>query len=166
MVRAPAARARGHLVLRLIAAFKLIEATLSTAVGLGVLRRLGHDVAGELRSWIQALSLYPDNRRLHRLLALTGAISDRKLEELAAGTFVYAAVFLVEGIGLMCEKRWADVVTVAVTTSLLPFELYEIVSRATIPRLSAMAINVVAVLYLIARLRSERAGQGTQRGSR
>ncbi|WP_437785780.1 DUF2127 domain-containing protein [Sorangium sp. So ce1097] len=153
-------------MLRLIAAFKLIKATLLTAVGLGALRLLGHDVASELRSWLQAMSLDPDNRQLHRLLALTGAISDRKLEELAAGTFVYAAVFLVEGIGLMCEKRWAEVVTVAVTTSLLPFELYEIVLRATIPRLSAMVINVAAVVYLIARLRAERAGQGTQRGSR
>jgi len=37
------------------------------------------------------------------------------------------------------------------------------VLRFTIPRLSAIAINVAVVVYLITRLRRERSGQGRRR---
>jgi uncharacterized membrane protein (DUF2068 family) len=69
---------------------------------------------------------------------------------------VYAAVFLVEGVGLLLRRRWAEYLTVIATASLLPLEVYELVERLRATRALIVAANLAIVLYLIARLRVER----------
>jgi uncharacterized membrane protein (DUF2068 family) len=72
------------------------------------------------------------------------------------GSFAYAGVFLVEGVGLLLRRRWAEYLTVIATASLLPLELYELVERVRATRALIVAANLAIVLYLIARLRGER----------
>jgi uncharacterized membrane protein (DUF2068 family) len=38
---------------------------------------------------------------------------------------------------------------------LIPLEIYEITRRVTVPRVGALVINIVVVIYLIYRLRHE-----------
>lgn len=148
---------RSDLVLYLIAAFKLVKATLLFLVGAGALRlaRDG-DAEGELVRWIEALNLDPGNRHIHRVLAVLGAASEKRLREIGAGTFVYAAVFLVEGVGLALRRPWAERLTVLVTLSFVPIELYELFRRPTAPRALSIPVNLAVVAYLVARLASER----------
>ena len=47
------------------------------------------------------------------------------------GTFLYAALFAVEGVGLWLGKRWAEWLTVVTTSLLIPIEIYEIVHKPT-----------------------------------
>ena len=37
---------------------------------------------------------------------------------------IYAELFLTEGIGLWLEQRWAEWLTVIITSALIPIEIY------------------------------------------
>jgi uncharacterized membrane protein (DUF2068 family) len=145
-----AAHGRG---LRLIAAFKLLKACALIAVGVGALKLLHKDVAGLVDHWINVFRVDPHNHFIDLLLTKLAILDDRRLKELSVGTFVYAGIFLVEGVGLAFRKRWAEYFTIITTSSLLPIEIYELTKRASVGRSFALAVNVAVVAYLIFELR-------------
>ena len=63
--------------------------------------------------------------------------------------FCYAALSMIEGIGLYLEKIWAEYLTLAVTASFLPWEIFEIVRRVTAIRVSLLAANLLVFFYLL-----------------
>lgn len=115
-----------------------------------------HDAASTLARWVSRLPLHPGNHWVNGALAPMLSVDPRTLRAIGAGTFVYGAVFLTEGGGLLLRKRWAEYLTVIVTGSFLPLELYELVERVRIMRALLVAVNLAIVLYLIARLRADR----------
>lgn len=139
--------------LRIIAVFKLLKAILLVAVGIGAINLLHKDVSQIATNWIAEIRVDPDNRLVHRLIAKLGLMNDRRLEELSIGSFLYAAVFLIEGIGLWLRKRWAEYFTIIITCSLIPLELYEIAMRVTIIRIAMLLVNLAIVWYLFVQLR-------------
>jgi uncharacterized membrane protein (DUF2068 family) len=62
--------------------------------------------------------------------------------------FLYAALDLAEGIGLYLEKAWGEYLTLIITASFLPWEIYEVFRKLTWIRVSLLAINVLVLLYL------------------
>lgn len=145
-----AAHGRG---LRVIAAFKLLKAFALIGVGVGALKLLHKDVATLVEHWINVFRVDPHNHYIDLLLAKLAILDDRRLKELSVGTFVYASIFLVEGVGLVLRKRWAEYFTIITTSSLLPIEIYELTRRVSIGRSFALLINVAVVAYLIFELR-------------
>lgn len=141
-------------MLRLIAIFKLLKGLLLLAVGSGAVRLLHRDLADAVTAWMVRLHLDPDSRYLGRLLEAVGAMDERTLKRIAAGVFLYAALLLTEGVGLMLKQRWAEYFTVIVTASFIPVEVVEVVRRVTVVRIVVIGVNIAIVWYLIARLRS------------
>jgi uncharacterized membrane protein (DUF2068 family) len=139
--------------IRVIALFKLVKAVLLVVVGVGVLKLLHRDVGQVIEHWINLLQLDPDNQHIQNLLLKLWFVDDRKLKEIGAGTFCYAALFLTEGTGLLLRKRWAQYFTIIVTASFLPFEIYEMVHGASIVKAAVIVTNITILLYLSARLR-------------
>lgn len=139
--------------LRIIAAFKLLKALALIAVGVGALRLLHKDLAAIAEHWINVFQVDPHNHFIDLLLAKLSILDDRRLKELSIGTFIYAAIFLVEGAGLALQKRWAEYFTIITTSSLLPMEIYELLKRASLGRCFALGINLAVVAYLIFELR-------------
>jgi uncharacterized membrane protein (DUF2068 family) len=70
-------------------------------------------------------------------------------------TLGYAAVFAVEGVGLWMEKRWAEWLTVIITSSLIPLELWEIFYRPTIGKVLILLANIAVVAYLVWHVRTK-----------
>jgi uncharacterized membrane protein (DUF2068 family) len=143
--------------LRLIAAFKLLKGLALIAVGIGALRLLHKDVATVVEHWVNVFRVDPHNHFIDLLLAKLSILDDRRLKELSIGTFVYAGVFLIEGVGLALKKRWAEYFTIVTTSSLLPIEIYELARRESIGKVFALVINLAVVVYLIVELRRTRA---------
>ncbi|PYT57067.1 MAG: DUF2127 domain-containing protein [Acidobacteria bacterium] len=139
--------------LRLIAAFKLLKALALIAVGVGALRLLHKDVAAVAEHWINVFRVDPHNHFIDLLLTKLSILDDRRLKELSVGTFVYAWIFLVEGVGLALGKRWAEYFTIITTSSLLPIEIYELARRVSVGRSLALLINLAIVAYLVLELR-------------
>jgi uncharacterized membrane protein (DUF2068 family) len=152
--------ARGDLGLRLIALFKLLKALLLIGVGFGALRLIHADVSLLATSWADRLNLDLQNRYLGAILSRLVAANSRTLETIAAGSFVYAAVFFTEGVGLWLRRRWAEYFTIIVTSSLIPLELYEVWKRLAVSRMAIVAVNVAIVAYLVRQLRVARESSG------
>jgi len=146
-------RYSGDAGLWLIGGFKLAKGLLLLVVGVGILRLLHRDVADVLASWIAQLHVDPENRYVDRALSAALSLDDRRLKQISVGTFAYAALLLTEGIGLLLRQRWAEYLTVIVTGSFIPLELYELAKRITLTRLTVIGINVAIVWYLVGRLR-------------
>ena len=147
-------------VLLLIAILKLMKAALLLAVAFGALTLLHRDVAQIAARWIAALKIDPASRFATLLTSHLPLVSDRRLEEISAGTFVYAALFSTEGVGLLLGKRWAEYFTAIATGSLIPLEVYELVKHRSLPKLIIVALNIAVVWYLLARLK-QRAANST-----
>jgi uncharacterized membrane protein (DUF2068 family) len=139
--------------LRLIAAFKLIKGLALIAVGIGALRLLHRDVAAVVEHWVNVFRVDPHNHFINLLLAKLSILDDRRLKELSIGTFIYAGIFLIEGVGLALRKRWAEYFTIITTSSLLPIEIYELAKRVNIGKSVALMVNLAVVAYLVFELR-------------
>jgi uncharacterized membrane protein (DUF2068 family) len=144
-------------LLRMIAVFKFFKALMLIALGAGAFKFLHKDVAGIVEHWARALRLDPANRFVDAALAKASHLRPEQIKELGLGSFLYAALFLVEGTGLWLEKRWGEWVTVIITSSLVPVEIYETYRHPSAVKVAVLVINVGIVGYLIYRIRSERA---------
>jgi uncharacterized membrane protein (DUF2068 family) len=140
-------------MLPLIGAFKLAKGLLILAVALGVLHLVRGDPADTFERWARELHIDPEGRHFARGVEAILSLDARRLKELSAGMFVYAGLFLVEGVGLILGRRWAEYFTVVVTGSFVPLEIYEIVRHPTPIRAAALLVNLAIVWYLVARLR-------------
>jgi uncharacterized membrane protein (DUF2068 family) len=142
------------LVIRLIALLKLGKAMVLVAIAIGALSLWRHR-DGALGEWLESLVFDPHGRHFHRLMIRISALDDHQLEHIGIGSLVYAAVFVVEGIGLMLRRAWAEVLTVIITTSFIPLEIYELIERRSAAKAAVIVVNVLVVLYLLRRLRRE-----------
>ena len=146
-------RPLGH---TLIAVGKVCKAVLLLTVGCLTLAMAGKDPPSMLMHWADALRIDPGSRHLHHLIAKVAGITPQKLEAIGVGTFVYAALFLVEAVGLWLQKRWAEILTIVITISFIPLEIYEIAHHASIGKIVTLVLNVAVVVYLVLRVRHER----------
>lgn len=125
------------------------------AAGGAALYLAGHDAAQTLTHWVAGLHLDPGSHGIDRPLAAALELPPRSLRAVGLGTFVYAAVFLTEGVGLLLRRHWAEYVAVVATASFLPLEAYELIQHVRPTRVLIVAANLAIVLYLIVRLRAE-----------
>jgi uncharacterized membrane protein (DUF2068 family) len=140
----------------LIALFKLVKAALLIAVGVGALNLLHKDVAGAVEQWVELLRLDPNNHYIDIALEKASNLTPDKIKQLGLGSMIYAGLFLTEGIGLGLEKRWAEWLTVIITSSLIPIEIYEIYRHPTAIKIAVLLINIAIVAYLLYRIRGKR----------
>jgi uncharacterized membrane protein (DUF2068 family) len=143
-------------VIRLIALFKLLKAITLIAVGVGALKLLHRDMASTLDHWVAVSGLNPGNRWVERAIEKASNLTPAKVKGLGIVSFIYAGLFLTEGIGLWLMKRWAEWFTIIITSSLVPVEIYELYRHPAATKILVLIINIVVVLYLFYRIRSER----------
>ncbi|MEV8564953.1 DUF2127 domain-containing protein [Streptomyces sp. NPDC051322] len=62
---------------------------------------------------------------------------------------VYALIEIIEGVGLWRAKRWAEYLTVVATAIFLPLEIYELTEKISWLKIATLAINILAVLYIL-----------------
>ena len=146
-------------ILRLIAIFKLCKAALLVAVGVSVLKLVHNGSSDALEQWVATLALKPGAHYLEEAVSKLASIPPNKLKDVGFGSFVYAALFLTEGIGLWLRKPWAEWFTTIMTASLIPLEIYEIFHHPAISKVVVLVINIAVVVYLILHIRKERSGE-------
>ena len=135
--------------LTLIAAFKLSQALLFIAVGVGALRLLHKDVGDLVWQLAEHLRFNPESRFVNFILDKSALIDDHILRRIGAGVFIYAALDIIEGTGLYLEKVWAEYLTLAITASFLPWEIFEVMRRVTWIRLALLVVNTLVFFYLL-----------------
>ncbi len=142
--------------LTIIGIGKLIKVVTLVTVGIAALVAVNHDPPKMLEHVANFMGVDHNSRHLQRLVSGLAGVSPKKLGAIGFGSFVYAALFAVEGIGLLMKKRWAEYLTVVITTSFIPLEIYELVRHFSAAKVIALGLNVIVVVYLLVRLRRER----------
>jgi uncharacterized membrane protein (DUF2068 family) len=148
--------------LELIALYKLLQAALLISVGVGALKLLHKDVAELLTNLVNTLQMNTEGRIVRFLLEKSELVDDHLLKRISLFLFIYAALGLIEGIGLMLEKVWAEYFTAFLTASFLPLEIFELTHRVTPIRIGLLVLNLAVLAYLVYHLVRRRVTLGRE----
>jgi uncharacterized membrane protein (DUF2068 family) len=143
----------GYLGFEVIGIYKLISGAMALAVGIGAVRFFDHDPGPRAERIITHLGLDTQNQVVHAVLSRVTGIDHKHLALIEAGTFCYALLHLIEGVGLILRRDWAGYLVIGATSSLIPIEIYEIARKHSALRIGLLIANAAIVLYLIATLR-------------
>lgn len=133
-----------------IGAFKLLQALLFVLLGIGALRLLHADLPAMTEHFIVDIMRFnPEGHFVKVVLDRVELIDPHRLRQISVVIFGIAALDTIEGVGLMMEKAWAEFVTLILTASFLPWELFELARRVTAIKLGLTAINIAVLLYLV-----------------
>lgn len=155
MARAPG---RVPVLVRLIAAGKLLKACGFLILGMTI-GRLVHapDAAGLVSAWMERIHIDPDGRHAQHALSWISSVPPQRLAGIGTGVFAYAVIYLVEGLGLWFDRRWAEWLTIIGTIAFIPFEIIHLVHRPSLGIVVVLLINMAVAVYLARRLWIRRA---------
>jgi uncharacterized membrane protein (DUF2068 family) len=139
-----------------IGLLKLFEAIFFFLVGVGAIHFLHHDLGDAATRLAERLRFDVDGRVMTWVMDHLDDITSHRLKQIGVATFFYAGLRVTEGVGLVMEKVWAEYLTVGVTVSFLPWELYEILRRPDWVRVCLLVANLIVLAYLIWWLRRNR----------
>jgi uncharacterized membrane protein (DUF2068 family) len=134
----------------IIAVGKLIQVLLVLAAGAAALIFVHRVPPEHLVQWANATA--PQSDFVQGLVDKVLGTDHKTLAIFGKASFAYAALFAVEGVGLWFEKRWAEYLTVIVTGSLIPFEVYGLTQEFSVAKLITLLVNSAVVIYLTIRL--------------
>jgi uncharacterized membrane protein (DUF2068 family) len=140
-------------VLRLIGVFKLLKTATLIATGIGAFKLFHRDVGTVLERWTAMINLDPGSTLVNHTIQRITLLSPQRIRDLGIVSFIYAGLFLTEGIGLLLLKRWAEWFTVIITASLVPIEIYELIHRPNALKSLVLLVNIAVVVYLIHHIR-------------
>ncbi len=163
-IHAPAVPAASHRaenwrdrdqIIEIIAIYKFVKVAGLLAIDFGLIKLLQPATGHRIQNWILALSESDAHPHVLRALVQITSYSPRRIQEVGAVVLFYALLYMIEGLGLWFQTRWAEYLTIVATGMFVPLEIYEVVQRVTVPRVGALIINIGAVAYLAYRLRHE-----------
>jgi len=137
--------------IRVIGAFKLVKAAVLLVFAISL---MNDSLRHQMRGLAHAVGVDPDHYLAAALAKLRALDRPHRLE-IGSAVMVYAALFSVEGIGLLTLRVWAEYLTVIITVSFIPFEIYEMIEHQSWVKGVVIAVNVAAVIYLLWRLRRD-----------
>ena len=132
-----------------IGVVKLLKAVVFVLVGIGAVRLLHKDVVDLFSRLLAELNFDPESRFVNMVLDKVALLNDHRLRMISTAIFSYATVDVVEGVGLLLEKTWAEYLTIIVTASFLPWEMFEVVRHVTWIKLALFIVNIAVVAYLL-----------------
>lgn len=135
--------------LLVIAAFKMAKSAFFFGIGMGAVHFLHKDLGDTVLNWAREFHRDPEGKLVSLVLKNVHLIDAQRMREIRFGTFAYSALALTEGIGLLLEKTWAEFLTLGLTVSFLPWEIYELVKRATWIKGGLFAFNLAILGYLL-----------------
>lgn len=149
---------REAIIIRLISIDRAVHAvvfglvaTLVFAVelNLGGLQAQAHSLLDGLRVTVAQTGQEPQRGFLARELVRLLGLSSHVLLVLAVTAAGYCVLEAIEAVGLWRERRWAEYLTALATAGFLPIEIYEIVERFTVVRVTTMIVNLAILGYLV-----------------
>ena len=132
-----------------IGLFKLLQAALFILLGIGAIRLLHKDLMRVTEHFILAMRFNPEGHFVNLVLEKVAMIDPHRLRQISAAIFAIAALDIVEGTGLVLEQAWAEFVTLILTASFLPWEIFELLRRTSWIRAGLTVINLAVVIYLV-----------------
>jgi uncharacterized membrane protein (DUF2068 family) len=149
---------RSAFILRALAIERWLRGLVLALLGIAVIRLKTTQVSLQSLFQRDLRSLDPFFRQIHFKVSDSATIDSIEkvlhakqstLNLIASGLLVYAALQIVEGIGLWSLKRWGEYVAVVGTSVFIPLEVYELTENISWLKIVVLLINIAAVLYLL-----------------
>ena len=150
--------ARRHRYLKLIALFKIAKGVLVLLLGISLL------FLNARSRWMDALSnwtadeiLLEHSRTVAWLLhKLQAVLADGSVRATGLLALFYSAVLFTEGIGVYMQQRWAELLMVFATASLIPIEIRHLWHRPGLVGALILLANCFIVWFLYRVLKREK----------
>ena len=97
---------------------------------------------------LSALHVHPGSRFAGAVFRAADKATTQQVVFVGIGVLVYAAVRLIEAVGLWHERDWAEWFALLSGCLYLPWEIYEIARHQTPIRVGILVVNIIVVLYL------------------
>jgi uncharacterized membrane protein (DUF2068 family) len=155
-----AAAGRRFSGVRVVALYLFTKALLLLGSDYGLYRLLDARRAVRVARWTATLTDLRARRLLLQTLEWFGGLGVATVHLVMWVTLLYALLALIEGYGLWRHRRWAEWLTVVASAALVPFEIWQLVTRPaheTAWVLSVLLANVIIVVYLATRLTTGKA---------
>ncbi len=133
-----------------IIVIKLLKGALFLSMAIAAYTLSDNDLPVEYRHLLHHLRLNPEKKFFSELAVKVGKITEANVLWVAAGTAVYSAFSLIEGIGLIFRVRWAGWMAIGESAFFIPIEVFDLVHKMTTTVVVILAINIVIVWYLFA----------------
>jgi uncharacterized membrane protein (DUF2068 family) len=134
--------------LRAVATFEAVKGLFVLVAGLGLLHYLHKDLGDVAENLVHWLHLNPDRRYSRIFIEAADKLTDGKMWALASGALAYSTVRFVEAYGLWNRRVWAEWFALLSGALYLPWEIFELVERATGLKWAVLCTNVVIVIYM------------------
>jgi uncharacterized membrane protein (DUF2068 family) len=133
----------------LIGGAKIFYGLLLLGVGIGALNLIGKNLATELWHLTERWNIDFHSHYVQILFREADEIDGEKFLLLTVAAFGYAALFFVEGVGLILGKYWAQWLVIVDTASFIPSEIYYLARQFSWFNLVLLLVNAAVVIYLV-----------------
>lgn len=152
----PASTRARSAAIRTVALFEAFKGAVVLLAGSGLLLLIHTDVHATAARLIEHWHLNPASRYPQIFLEAASNLHDSRLMLLAAGAALYALVRFVEAWGLYGEKAWAEVLAAVSGGIYVPFEVVELLRRASWHGALLLMVNLVIVALMVGALLQRR----------
>jgi uncharacterized membrane protein (DUF2068 family) len=135
--------------LRVIIVWKTIKGVLLIALAVTVFLLRHSDIHALATDLVDWLGLDPTGPRLHRWLDRLLSLTPNRIVTVGVGALVVAGIMFLEAWGLHRRRRWAEWLTVIVTSALIPLEVYHLATHPSLGKVLTLVANVAIVVYLL-----------------
>lgn len=139
-----------------IGLFKLAKAVFFLGVSLGALHFIHHNLSVTVDRIFRELHFDPESHVVDLIMDRVTLITHHKLRLISMGTSLYAALCLTEAYGLLRRRTWAEFVTLWISVSFVPWEMYESARHPSAWHFSILLANLTIVAYLLWLLRRKK----------
>jgi uncharacterized membrane protein (DUF2068 family) len=102
-----------------------------------------------LKPVAKQIGLDLDNSKIVTSIRHVFELKSTTLVWVAVALLVYAAIEIIEAVGLWMLKRWGEYFAVIATSFGLPIEIYELTEKISPLRIGALVINVGLIVYIV-----------------
>lgn len=148
-----------------IGVWKLLEAALLLILGIGALKLLHRDLVDVVTRFIIDIGRDPEGHFANLVLDKVALIDPHRLKQISIAVFAGAGLHIIEGVGLVLRKVWAEYITLILTASFLPWEVIEILRHSTWIKFVLLLLNLAVVIYLAFYVQSKVRRQEAQQNS-
>jgi uncharacterized membrane protein (DUF2068 family) len=136
-------------VLHGFAFFEASKGLLVLVVGLGLLSLINRDIQTDAEDIVRFLRLNPAHRFPQIFVNTLSHLENPQLILLSISALFYSALRFVEAGGLWLELAWAEWLAIIADSLFIPMEIYEILVRVTVFRVTILLLNVTIVTFLL-----------------
>ena len=134
--------------LRIVALFEGAKGTIVLLTGFGILALIHEGVHQAAEKIVRHLHINPARHYPSIFIDLAAHVTDLQLWVLAFSALCYAIVRFAEAYGLWRRMAWAEWFGLLTGGMYIPLELFEVVRRATWPKITILVVNLGVVGYL------------------